>query len=144
MTETPHAQRIAEFVADWYRALDEHAALADVQEYLVADGLSMTFPEATLTTSEAFAGWYDAVTHRFFDEAHEVTSVVSTVSAGTAEVRVVVNWQARIWDPPAPTSQWLGFDAYQTWRIVQDDTGKLKIASYRVDELKPMPGSAQL
>jgi len=60
-------------------------------------------------------------------------------------VKVVVNWQARAWDPPAATSKWLGFDAYQTWILERSaTTGKPVIRTYIVDELKPMPGSASL
>lgn len=146
MADTWDPTAIATFVADWYRALDVHEDLATVREYLVPDGLSMTFPEGTLTTAEEFANWYHAVTHRFFDEVHEVTSVVPAPADGQGgvEVKVVVNWQAKIWDAPEPTSKWLGFDAYQTWRVVGDGQGRLRIASYVVDKLDPMPGSAQL
>lgn len=136
--------RISEFVADWYRALDEHVETEKVLEYLVDEGLSMTFPEATLTTRDEFIGWYDGVVRRFFDEVHEVTLVRAEINGDVADVHVVVNWQARIWDPPAPTSQWLGFDADQTWQVVLDADGGLRIKAYVVNGLAPMPGSAQL
>lgn len=138
--------RISEFVADWYRALDEHVELATAQTYLVDRGLSMTFPEGTLTTAEEFATWYHTVTHRFFDEVHEVVSVTPVIAESgiEAEVQVVVNWQAKIWDPPAPVSQWLGFDAYQTWTVVLDSAGTPRIRRYVVDDLKAMPGSTEL
>jgi hypothetical protein len=55
-----------------------------------------------------------------------------------------VNWQARIWNAPAPRSAWLGFDARQTWQVVTDAAGNPRIATYVVDGLDPMPGSASL
>ncbi|HEX6077557.1 MAG TPA: hypothetical protein VFZ32_20150, partial [Micromonosporaceae bacterium] len=61
-----------------------------------------------------------------------------------ADVKVVVNWQARIWNPPAPKSEWLGFDAYQTWVVVAGPDGTPQIETYTVDALEPMPGSATL
>jgi hypothetical protein len=84
------------------------------------------------------------VTHRFFDEIHELKSVdVTPTGPGRADVRVVVNWQATIWDAPAPKSTWLGFDATQTWSVTAED-GVPRIRTYVVEDLAPMPGSASL
>jgi hypothetical protein len=47
--------------------------------------------------------------------------------------------------PPAPRSEWLGFDAFQTWEVVRSpETGRVVIARYVVNELRPMPGSPVL
>ena len=47
--------------------------------------------------------------------------------------------------PPAAASEWLGFDAYQTWIVERSaKTGKPVIATYIVDDLKPMEGSVAL
>jgi hypothetical protein len=138
-------QAIQTMTAGWYQALDRHDDLADVLPYLVDDGLEMRFPEATARGHTGFADWYKAVTNRFFDEAHTLTSVeVRSLSDQQAEVTVVVNWQARIWNPPAARSQWLGFDAYQTWELVAGPAGQPQIKTYVVDSLAPMPGSASL
>jgi ketosteroid isomerase-like protein len=132
-------------VADWYRALDRHDLLADVLPYLCDDGLEMVFPEATKYGHTGFAEWYDAVTHRFFDEEHTVTSVaVDRSGPAAATLAVVVNWQARVWDAPAARSTWLGFDAYQTWDVVAGPGGRPLVRRYVVDALEPMPGSASL
>lgn len=141
MTETA----IQTMVAGWYRALDRHDDLADVLPYLVDDGLEMRFPEATARGHAGFTDWYKAVTNRFFDEVHTVVSVeISEFAAGRAVVKVVVNWQATIWNPPSPKSQWLGFDAYQIWEVVAGPDGRLQVKTYTVDALEPMPGSASL
>lgn len=136
---------ITSLVSRWYQALDRHDDLEEVLPFLVDDGLEMRFPEATARGHEGFRAWYDAVTHRFFDEVHTLTRVaVGQITPDGADVDVVVNWQARIWDAPAPTSAWLGFDAYQTWRVVPGDDGAPLIRTYVVDRLDPMPGSAAL
>ncbi len=50
----------------------------------------------------------------------------------------MMNWQARIWDPPEARSTWLDFDAYQTWVVQRSRTlGQLVIAAYIVDAIKP-------
>jgi hypothetical protein len=136
---------IRSLVADWYKALDQHVDLADAFTYLVDDGLEMRFPEVTSRGHDGFADWYKAVTNRFFDEVHTVTSVEFTeLTADRSSLKVVVNWQARIWNPPAAKSLWLGFDAYQTWEAVPGPHGVPQIKTYVVDALEPMPGSASL
>jgi hypothetical protein len=132
-------------VAAWYSALDRHVPLDEAQRYLAAEGLEMRFPEVTSKGLDGFADWYKAVTHRFFNEVHTVTSVTLTsLTAERAELNVVVNWQASIWNPPEATSQWLGFDAYQTWEVVAGPADLPQIRTYVVDALEPMPGSASL
>ncbi|MGH4033399.1 nuclear transport factor 2 family protein [Actinomycetota bacterium Odt1-20B] len=138
------AESVRRFVTDWYEALDRHDPLADVEPFLVSEGLVMHFPEGTSEGLDGFRSWYDTVTHKFFDEVHEVTSVETELAGpDRAEVKVVVNWQTSVWNPPAARSQWLGFDAYQTWTVVLED-GALRIRTYTVDGLDAMPGSAEL
>lgn len=136
---------IRTLVADWYVALDRHVDLQDAFPYLVDAGLEMRFPEVTARGHAGFADWYKAVTNRFFDEVHTVTSVdFLSRSPDLATLKVFVNWQAKIWNPPAAKSQWLGFDAEQTWEVVPGADGNPKIKTYIVEALRPMPGSASL
>lgn len=130
-------------VVQWYEALDRHAPFEELARRVVSDGLVMTFPEGTVEGLDAFREWYGTVTHRFFDEVHEVRSVTVGPGAGGLAVAVVVNWQTRVWTPPAACSRWLGFDAHQTWTVVLED-GTARIRDYVVDRLVPMPGSAAL
>jgi ketosteroid isomerase-like protein len=143
-TLTDDALRSA--VADWYRALDRHDDVEAVLPHLVDDGLEMRFPETTSYGHSGFREWYRTVTHRFFDEEHTVTGVDidRTGPDGAVTLAVVVNWQARIWDPPAPRSSWLGFDARQTWTVVAGADGRPQVLTYTVDALDPMPGSPAL
>lgn len=130
---------------DWYAALDRHAPVYEATEFLLDEGLEMRFPETTVRGHAGFADWYSVVTNRFFDEKHSVTEVTSEGTGDEISVEVVVNWQARIWNPPAASSEWLGFDAYQTWVVVPDPEGNgPKIKTYIVDKLVPMAGSAPL
>lgn len=136
---------VTELIETWFHKLDVHAPSDELLPLLVDDGLEMRFPEATLHGHQDFLKWYDTVAHRFFDEIHELKEVNVTPAATTAEVKLVVNWQARTWDPPAAKSQWLGFDAAQTWVVTPSaDTGQLAILVYTVDGMTPMPGSASL
>ncbi|MFC1408273.1 nuclear transport factor 2 family protein [Streptacidiphilus sp. N1-12] len=133
---------IQEFAVNWYVALDHHVPLEETLAMLDEE-LEFKVPEDTFLGHLGFARWYEAVTNRFFDEVHTVTKVESDISDGSATVRVFVNWQAKIWNPPAEKSQWLGFDADQTWTVVAGPDGPL-IRSYAVNALDPMPGSSSL
>jgi hypothetical protein len=122
------APDLGNWVADWYRALDRHDPVESVLTNMVDDGLELRFPEGT-----------------FFDEEHQVTSVrAEPWRDGRTTAQVVVNWQAKVWDPPAARSAWLGFDAYQTWEVVRGPGDQPQVRTYIVDDLRPMPGSASL
>jgi hypothetical protein len=142
----PIGQEEARAFADaWYKALDQHVS-ADIVAAMVADeGLEFRLPEGVLRGRDEFREWYEGVIRIFFDEVHTVTSVVVSGTADPVDVKVVVNWQARRWHPPAPRSQWIGFDAYQSWQMARDPaSGRAVITRYVVDELRPMPGSPPL
>jgi hypothetical protein len=147
VTATPRTlndRAIHQFTVAWYEALDRHDSLSDVLTMLVDDGLEMRFPEVTSYGHKGFTEWYDAVTTRFFDEVHTVRSVdVLSDDGSTAEVKVVVNWQAKAHDGTDAKSKWLGFDAYQTWTVAAGPNGP-QIQIYTVDRMQPMPGSAAL
>ena len=138
------ADEISDLAVRWYKALDVHVPIDQLWPMLAGDDLEMTFPEGVMRGHEGFAQWYQAVTNRFFDEVHTVKEVSSTIDGERADVKVVVNWQAKIWDPPAANSAWLGFDAYQTWVVSRDANGNAVILNYVVDELRAMPGSSSL
>lgn len=133
------------FVDDWYRKLDVHAPADEVVPLVAPEGLEMKFPEATLRGQPAFRSWYEGVIRKFFDEVHDMKELKITVNGDRADVKLCVNWQAKVWDPPNAKSTWLGFDAYQTWIVKRSpQTGKPVVTTYIVDELRPMPGSATL
>jgi hypothetical protein len=144
MADTLTVNDVRQLVQDWYDALDRHDPVEEVLPYLASNGLIMRFPEGALRGEDDFRDWYKAVTTRFFDEVHVLTEVdVKLTSPLHADVAVVVNWQARVWNPPAPRSEWLGFDATQSWSVTLQD-GLPRIRRYIVEDLAPMPGSAQL
>ena len=147
MTETIQAltdQEVEKLAHDWYRALDVHVPIEELWPMLATEGLAFVFPEGERNGVEGFRVWYEAVTHRFFDEVHTVKEVKSKPNGNTADVSVVVNWQAKIWDAPEANSKWLGFDAYQTWVVARGPKGTPVIQKYVVDSLKAMEGSASL
>ncbi|MDF5752069.1 nuclear transport factor 2 family protein [Spongiactinospora sp. TRM90649] len=141
----PADKTVQEWVAAWYRALDRHDDIETLWDYLTGDDLTFVFPEGPTHGHDDFRKWYETVTNRFFDEEHTVTSVdVGAWRDNAATLKVVVNWQARIWDPPAAKSVWIGFNAYQTWEVVVEPADHLRIRKYVVDSLDPMPGSPEL
>ncbi len=135
---------IEAFVADWYRKLDIHAPAEELIS-MVADQVEMQFPDGTVRGVEEFRAWYEGVIRLFFDELHTVTRVGIVWRDDRYRLDVVVNWQARRWNPPAPRSEWIGFDAYQRWEMIASPaSGRPVVVRYIVDELRAMPGSPPL
>ena len=145
MSQTPGLSEaeVKKLAEDWYLALDVHAPVEELLPMLATSGLEMVFPEATLEGQDAFKDWYKTVTHKFFDEVHVLKEVSVSDAGDHADAKVVVNWQAKVWNPPDAKSKWLGFDAYQTWGVTAEN-GKPVIKRYVVDKLDPMEGSATL
>jgi hypothetical protein len=132
------------FARDWYHKLDEHVPAAEMVP-LVADEVELSLPEGVLRGKNAFHEWYEGVIHIFFDEVHTLRRVDLSPVGQWTRVGVVVNWQARRWRPPAPRSEWVGFDAYQTWEMVRSPADNRPVViRYVVDELRPMNGSPSL
>ena len=136
---------VREFVLNWYRELDVHAPVENLLSYLASDDLVIRLPETTLYSQDDFIKWYEGVIHKFFDEVHEMKTLDIQIQEEQANVKLVVNWQAHIWNAPAPTSQWLGFDAAQRWVVkASPSTNQPMIVTYIVDALIPMSGSPEL
>jgi hypothetical protein len=136
---------IKRLATEWYRKLDVHAPLSEVTKMLASTGLEMKFPEATLRTTAEFKAWYERVTGTFFDEVHRVKDMDATITDEGAEVNVVVHWEASVWNPPAPTSQRIKLDAYQTWYVQRcPKTERPVIVHYTVDKLEYAKDSARL
>jgi hypothetical protein len=136
---------LEEFAKDWYKKLDVHDPLEEYKPLLTED-VELQFPEATVTGFAGYSDWYNKVINIFFDEIHTVEEV--KIIDSTPEktiIKVVVKWEASVWKPPAPNSERIILDAYQTWTVKRSTaTGKPVIAIYIVDELKYHPGSATL
>ncbi|MDJ0730911.1 MAG: hypothetical protein QNJ33_13050 [Crocosphaera sp.] len=143
---------IQELAVEWYNKLDVHAPLEEYKSLLAEEGLEMRFPEGTYQGFDSFAGWYQGdannpgVINLFFDEVHTLKLVNPVnISAQEASVKVIVKWEASKWNAPAPMSERIIMDAYQTWVVKRSPTSqKAVIQIYTVDELKPAPNSAPL
>lgn len=151
MADALSEENIRAFTAAWYNALDIHAPLEDVLKMLADNGtgLEIVFPEKTAHTTEEFKVWYDAVTHFFFDENHNVVSVeIRESTADTATLGVVVAWQASWFNPPAAKSKRTSMNATQKWVVRKSNKNAfgLEILFYNATE-KPFeyaPGFARL
>ncbi len=138
-------ESILQFAQHWYRKLDVHDPLEEYRPLLVEEGVKFVFPEATVEGFEGYAGWYNTVINIFFDEVHTVKQADSTINGDTADVKVVVRWEASVWKPPAANSERIVLDAYQTWIVkLSPTTGKPVIDTYIVDSLEYAEGSAKL
>lgn len=136
-------EEIRRLANEWYRKLDLHAPVEDVLPLLAEDGFEIRVPEGTFRGRDGFKRLYEEgwIRH-YFDEVHKLKQLRFTSTGDKAEVEVVVNWQARAWEPPASKSKQINMDAYQTWVVQRSrDSGQPVILTYIFDVSKPMPGS---
>jgi hypothetical protein len=132
---------------EWFRLLDEHAAEVYLLPLLVPEGLVQKWPDYDVQNLADFEGWYQRVLSLFFDEVHTLKEFKVTINSdgSKADVKVIVNWDARSWTPRAAKSKHLWMDAYQTWEVVRSPaTGKAAIKTIVVDDIKVMPGADPL
>jgi hypothetical protein len=138
------AAEVKELAAQWYRKLDVHAPLVELLP-LVDENAEMKFPEAALRGQADFENWYERVIRLFFDEVHTLKQVDVKPGDEGADVKVVVHWEASVWNPPAAKSQRIKLDAYQTWLVRRSPaTDKPVIVRYTVDKLVYDKDSAKL
>ncbi len=137
---------VREFAAAWYRKLDVHEPLEAYIPMLADKELKMIFPEATVEGFEGFKGWYERVITLFFDEVHTVKEVTLVSSTGEESIyKVVVMWEASMWNAPEPYSKRIILDAFQTWTVKRStQTQQPIILTYVVDELVYAEESARL
>jgi hypothetical protein len=137
---------VKQFVDKVYLKLfDTHAPVEEFLAYLDDEDLEMRFPEETVHGHDGFRRWYERIINTFFDEVHTVKEVDVSIQGDRATVQVQVNWQTHTWKPPAAKSQWLGFDAGQTWVVRRSPvTQEPMIVTYIVDTFVPMEGSSSL
>jgi hypothetical protein len=146
-TDAFAADNLKKFAIAWYNGLDIHAAAADLHPYLAGDGLEMVFPEKTMRTYDDFDEWLDAIYHTFFDENHNVHTVDMTSQTDTtADLDVVVAWQASWFTPPDAKSKRTAMNAIQRWTVQASDQNAygLVILKYAVDRFDYTPGYAVL
>lgn len=140
-------ENIRRFVAGWYFALDVHAPAEECHRYLASEDLEMAFPERTLRSYEDYDDWLTGIYQTFFDENHTVLSVtVRSRTDTTADLDVVVGWQASWFTPPDARSKRTAMNAFQRWTVQKSDKNAhgLEILKYYVDRFDYAPGFAQL
>ncbi len=146
-TDAFAADNLKKFAIAWYNGLDIHAAAEDLHPLLASEGLEMVFPEKTMRTYGDFDEWLDAIYHTFFDENHNVHSVdVTSRTDATADIDVVVAWQASWFTPPDAKSKRTSMNAIQRWTVQKSDQNAygLVILKYEVDRFDYAPGFAVL
>jgi hypothetical protein len=136
---------VKQVAIDWYRKLDVHAPMVELLPMLADDGLEMHWPEGATYGHVEFEGWYQRVIRTFFDEVHELKEFNAEISGDRADIKLVVKWEASIWNPPAANSQRIVLAAAQTWVVKRSpETQRPIIVTYVVDSLDYYEGSAKL
>jgi hypothetical protein len=151
--------QIRKMATAWYQALDMHVPTDQICRLLADPDVEMVFPEKTLHGLNNFVAWYSGGTYSdgqetkgviniFFDENHNVVSVEPAINGETADVKVVVAWQASWFEGPATKSKRTSLDATQTWKVRRSNKNEfgLEITSYNAvaQPFQYAPGFARL
>jgi hypothetical protein len=70
--------------------------------------------------------------------------VESEINGDTAVVKLIVYWEASVWNSPEAYSKRIMLDAYQTWEVKLKENQEIVITKYMVNELKYKEGSTKL
>jgi glutathione-regulated potassium-efflux system ancillary protein KefF len=145
MTNLFTQSEVQDFATRWFKALDVHSTVKELESFLVVDEFVLVVPEGQFDKLAGFSEWYERALHLFFDEEHTLTEV-TILSGDENEVtaKIVVNWKASTWKAPEPHSKRIDMDAYQTWVLRPDADGKPRIVRYVVDDVKYAPSSTTL
>lgn len=108
---------ILKLVREWFNQINNHGPVESLLAMLAPDDFILEFPEATLSSEEAFRAWYREVTSKYFDQIHDVKQLQIDPDDDGIRITLLVNWRARSWAAPAAYSTHLNFDAIQTWRV---------------------------
>lgn len=146
MTTPLTHDEVRDMAVRWYSGLDNHLPEVEMLKFLVTEGLEQQWPDYHVQSLVDFEGWYQRALRLFFDEQHTLKEFTVTPSAdgSQADVKVFVNWQARVWTPGDARSKFLNLDIHQTWIVVRSDDGKPVIKFIRVDDATPLEGSESL
>jgi len=139
-------EEIRAMADEWFRLLDEHARQVYLLPFL-DENVVQAWPDYDVQNIADFEGWYQRALRLFFDEVHTIKQFDVTLNedGSQAEVKVVVNWDARSWTPGDAKSKHLWMDAYQTWQIIRSEkTGKPVMKHLTVDDIKVMEGADSL
>jgi hypothetical protein len=131
---------------DWYEKLTEKVPRNQYISLLSEKNLRMEFPNGDIFVEwNGFQNWYEQVTNTFFDQTHILKHLEVKPVSDCAEVKIVVYWEASMWQPPAPKSQRIMLDAYQNWVVQRSLTTQLPvIQTYVVDRFDYAADSARL
>lgn len=136
---------VQDLVYSWFQKITNKASLDEMLAMLTHNelGMQLHFPETTVRSHADFQRWYEEVTNRYFDQVHDLKMLAVDLNGTRATVTLVVNWQAYTWKPPAPYSEWQGFNVHQTWTVDRESgSGKPLIITYNVDKFDPMTNGA--
>jgi len=135
---------VQELVYVWFQKITDKASLDEMLSMLSNNELEMRFPETTIRSHTDFQRWYEETTNRFFDQMHNLKMLAVDLNGARASVTLVVNWQACTWKPPAPYSEWQGFNVHQAWTVERESgSGRPVITGYYVDKLDSMTNGAK-
>ncbi|MDJ0632310.1 MAG: hypothetical protein QNJ34_03870 [Xenococcaceae cyanobacterium MO_188.B29] len=141
---------VRKLAIDWYQKITDKVPADEYRPLLDQKNLKMEFPDGPPAFGfDGFKSWYKGATETFFDQVHTLKEFklkpLDDREGKQAEVKVIVHWEASLWQPPAPKSRRVVLDAYQTWLVKRSLTSqKPIIMTYIVERFDYAKGSDEL
>jgi hypothetical protein len=123
------------FAVDWFDRLSRHEPVDRMLPRLARDGLDMAFPERTLRGHEDFSDWYEAVGRAYTDQRHTLERFHGETRGEHVDVELTVLWTATQTADGAREA----YRVEQQWRLIKGPGDQLRILTYQVGTLRPIP-----
>jgi len=127
---------VNDLIYSWFKLITDHAPVEDLLSKLDLQNLEMKFSEVNIINEADFRNWYTDVTHKYFNQIHDVKIFdTELLDKENATIRLVVNWQASQWNPPEAYSKRINKNVHQTWEVVRDSkSDSVLIRKYIVEK----------
>lgn len=120
LVENIEKWEVNDLIYTWFKFTTDHAPVENLLTMLDLQNLEMKYPEANIKNETDFRNWYKDVTHKYFNEVHDLIIFdIELQDKETAIVKLVVNWQASQWNPPEASSKRINKNVHQKWEVVK-------------------------
>ena len=128
------------FVRGWFALFDRRAPVDAYLARLVDDGLQMFYPpDGRIHGKDDFAAWLASAYDAFPKTQHTPKTIeITETTDDTAQLRVVVNWQADSRAADGAPSDHMNLDATQSWTLCRTPDGDgLLVSACIVEAMDP-------
>ena len=138
---------VRDLAVEFYRKIDLHVPVEEFLSILTEEEeeLKIILPNVEIKSFVDLRAWWDRMIRFCFDGSHNIYDVELVSASDTeAKAKILLIWEAKVWNPPAPKSERISILTYTTWTVKRSPkTQKPIVATYVLDAVKYAGGSVQ-